>query len=514
MLSISRHATLTVITDRIKRESVSRVPLPSLLEAIQTPEDRILVTHYMERLSNVLTVETEAGNPFKEILLNLATQHPGLLHSVLAVSGAHIDLNTEYGALLLQQQPAITAESLRVRSNYHSEEAMRLLREDMNVSSNLEKEDTQCQLILAARYGQMLCLVLRNLIEGSTEGKHRIHLRAYQRLIQDSPPKNPALHTFITEFFQYHIYADDLIFAPDNEAARLSKTNGKHVVSDSRPPQMMGVYDGLFQHLRDITSLRNKIRNNLVKAPGLPALSYVEIFEADTLNEALRSWSPDFRAGDNRAQAGELYRLALWAYLIRTIRPPASTASDLLLGSAPVNGLSSERRSSTTSSTGHHSNIHPEDSYSREYCQFKPMYPSRANSMSEDDGLPTPAPTNGTSCPPSPPPSRRPSQDDKQVAMLIVKAMSILESFSSSDPCQTLLLIPCLLLGTSCFDATQRPRFRAAVQGVKNYTGLRNADRVQELLDETWSLMDQGDWAAVWDWQGIAKRKQLDFLCT
>ncbi|OAA66042.1 OefC protein [Cordyceps fumosorosea ARSEF 2679] len=131
-------------------------------------------------------------------------------------------------------------------------------------------------------------------------------------------------------------------------------------------------------------------------------------------------------------------------------------------------------------------------------------------------GLPTPAPTHGTSSsrPPSPPPSRRPSQDDKRVTTSISDALHILESFGPTDQCQTLLLIPCLLIGTACFDPALRPRIRAAVQTVREYTGLRNADRVQEVLNETWALMDVGDWAAVWDWQSVARRKGLDFLCS
>jgi hypothetical protein len=34
-----------------------------------------------------------------------------------------------------------------------------------------------------------------------------------------------------------------------------------------------------------------------------------------------------------------------------------------------------------------------------------------------------------------------------------------------------------------------------------------------ELLEKVWQLMDSGDWIAVWDWQGVAKRMGIDFLC-
>ena len=90
----------------------------------------------------------------------------------------------------------------------------------------------------------------------------------------------------------------------------------------------------------------------------------------------------------------------------------------------------------------------------------------------------------------------------------------MLASFKPSDPAQTLLLMPCLVIGTACFAPAQRERVRAAVQTVRGYTGLRNTDRVEELLDEVWRLMDRREWMKVWDWQGVAKSLGIDFLCT
>lgn len=113
----------------------------------------------------------------------------------------------------------------------------------------------------------------------------------------------------------------------------------------------------------------------------------------------------------------------------------------------------------------------------------------------------------------SPPPSRRPANHDRRITLAVDESLSILESFKPSDPAQTLLLIPCLIIGTACFDSIQRDRIRNSIKAVRGYTGLRNCDRVSEVLDEVWALMDQGDWLAVWDWQGVARRMGVDFLC-
>jgi len=96
----------------------------------------------------------------------------------------------------------------------------------------------------------------------------------------------------------------------------------------------------------------------------------------------------------------------------------------------------------------------------------------------------------------------------------VEESLNILGSFKPSDPVQTLLLIPCLVIGTACFSPAQQERVRNAVRTVRGYTGLRNTDRVAELLEEVWRLMGQGEWLRVWDWQGVALELGLDFLCT
>lgn len=503
-----------VLTGRTKRESISLVTLPSLIPGFTTPEDRIFSNHFIKRLSNVLTVEPDSENPFRNILLFLATSHEGLLHSILSISSIHIDLETPYGEALLQQNPAVTKESLQQRSSYHTTEARNCLYADFDKSKTLDKDSEEYHLILEALYGQMLCLVLRTLIEGNPSGQHRLHLKHYQTLIRESPPQNIQLYTFITEFFEYQIFADDLLWHPGSDLARLSLMESRDT-PDGDTPHRLGVTDGLFHHLRDITTLRNTIRNNIATAKVRPA-GYAEVFTAEDIIKALRDWSPDWSTGDSRAKVGELYKLTLWIYNFRTVKPPATGATDALLGGASLSSYMQERRASIASSTGHLSNGYCEDKHPAEQRFSCSPNPSRTNSIHEEDSLPTPAPTHGTSSsrPPSPPPSRRPSQDPPHVAVLLLDALKYLESFEPTDQYQTMLLIPCLLIGTCCFDAALRPRIRAAVQTVRDYTGLRNADRVQELLNETWALMDLGEWAAVWDWQAIGRRNGIDVLCT
>jgi hypothetical protein len=112
----------------------------------------------------------------------------------------------------------------------------------------------------------------------------------------------------------------------------------------------------------------------------------------------------------------------------------------------------------------------------------------------------------------SPPPIRQPPQHDPRITLAVDESLAILETFKSSDPSQTLLLLPCFMVGTACFNPSQQTRVRAAIKTVKGYTGLRNNDRVMDVLEELWRLMDAGEWAAVWDWPGVARRLDMDFI--
>ncbi len=510
-----------ILAGRSKRESIPAVKYPSFILGVDTAEDRIFLKHYADCLSNVLTVEPDSQNPFKNILFTLATSdqglpattRQGLMHSILSISSIHIDLETAYGDALLRKTPAVTKVSLLKRSDYHTAQATACLQAALNKSKLLGRDDPDYPPILAAIYCQILCLVLRTLIEGNPTGEHRLHLKAYQALIRESPPQNMQLRTFITDFFQHRIYADDLLRHPESDSARLSPDESGST-PDGDMPRLPGVTDGLFHHLRSITTLRNKIRRKLAAAKEERVVFYAEVYEAHDIGQTLESWSPDWSNGDSRANVGELYKLALWIYTFRTVYLPAVGNPDFFFGGSSLSSYVQERRSSIASSAGQLSGGYCEEK--RPFEQPFSYAPSRTSSVHEEDGLPTPAATTGASSsrPPSPPPSRRPSQDNARVTVSIIDALNRLESFEPTDRCQTMLLLPCLLIGACSFDAALRPRIRAAVQTVRDYTGLRNADRVQEILNETWALMDSGDWVAAWDWQTIAMRKGIDVLCT
>ncbi|KAJ3520375.1 hypothetical protein NM208_g13733 [Fusarium decemcellulare] len=413
--------------ERLRRESLPVITMQPIFHGVETAEDKVFWKHYITHLSNVLTVEGEAKNAFKDIILHLANKHQGLMHSILAVSSKHIDWDTPYGAKLLGENPQSSREALQQRADYHHDESMKRLYEDM--ARSIDKDDPEYKTILSARYGQMLCLLLQTRADGNPRGEHRVHLQAYQTLIHNSPPEDPAFYTFITEFFQYHIFADDLFWHPETMTARLSSEDWEPV-EPIHPPRLLGVADGLFQYLSQITTIRNTIRANMAASVD-PVVDYTSLYRAAEIDAAIREWTPHWPPGDSRDSVGLLYKQMMWVYLFRTIYPPS---------------VSSMRRSTFSTLP-----------VTVPAATVPPPPPRRASMMA------TVSTGKGVEHL-RPPPSRRPAYHDRRITLAVEESLTILESFKPSDPAQTLLLIPCLVIGTACFEPAQRERIRGGDQ--------------------------------------------------
>lgn len=522
--SVIRSADLQ--SERLKSYSLPQITMPPIFHGLETVEDMIFWKHYNEHLSTVLTVEGEHKNAFKDMMVPIAVQHEGLMHSILSLASKHIDFETPYGINILRNNPTTTVEALQERALHHHDQAR--LKFYSNVEFNEEKPDPEAKHLVSARYGQMLCFLLEALAEGNPRGEHRLHLSAYQNLISSSPPDDPGFLSFIAEFFQYHIFADELIHSAGGFEHPPSP-KAKHPIPPIHPPRLLGVADGLLSYLSQITTIRNTIRSNML-AQVDPVIDYTCLYNATEIDAAIREWTPHWPPGDSRDRVGLLYKQMMRVYLMRTIYPPSSPSSSSSMASSTISlsipnsspaisrpassAVNTPPRSTSTSCASS-----PKRPGSSSACpsasilsspQIKP--PVRKQSSNSD--VPAP-PLASSACAPraeSPQPIRQPPQQDPRVAITINESLAILETFKPSDPSQTLLLLPCFVLGTACFSPEQQDRIRTAVKAVRGYTGLHNSDRVIQVLEEVWRLMDVGDWAAVWDWPSVAQNLGLDFI--
>ncbi|KAI1288763.1 serine/threonine-protein kinase Sgk2 [Xylaria venustula] len=152
-----------------------------------------------------------------------------------------------------------------------------------------------------------------------------------------------------------------------------------------------------------------------------PVVDYTLLRRATEIDLAIQQWAPTWPTGDSRNSASQLYRQMMWVYLYHTIYPPS------LFLLRPVRAL------------------------------LPTLY--RGLSSGSHHVMP-PSHTDGDLLPPV---SQYPLHHKRQIALVVDESLAILDSFEPSDPVQTLLLVPCLVLGCASFASEQQDRIRAAV---------------------------------------------------
>ncbi|KAL2151396.1 hypothetical protein VTH82DRAFT_6494 [Thermothelomyces myriococcoides] len=514
--------------ERLRCRNFPSITMRPLFPGLETVEDRIFWKHYNEHLSAVLTVEGEHKNAFKDMMIPIAVKHRGLMHSILSLASKHIDYETPYGLNILRNNPNTTLEALKQRSFYHHRQARLNLYRDIEAARNaphtIDKVSTE------ARYGQMLCFLLEALVEGDSRSEHRPHLRAYCNLISSSPLEDSPFLSFIAEVFQYYIFAAELIPSLNGNAAPRLEPLPPFPTMDK--PRLLGVADGLLKYLSRITEIRDAIRSKMMAQVDL-AVDYQVLYQGSEIDGAIREFTTYWPPGDSRQQVTLLYKQMLWIYLNRTVHLPSSAASSVASSSAslssnsshpyhhgrhPASVVNTPPQSASTSCASSPriaaSSYEPDHSDSR--ANLRLGHTSRSQYGIADCGGGGGGGGGSTAGrdhrAESPAPTRAPPDLDPDLTQAVEESLGLLEWFKPSDPCQTLLLLPCFLVGTACFRPQQQQRIRAAIRAVKGYTGLRNADCALQLLEEVWRLMEAGDWVAAWDWPGVAERLGLDFI--
>ncbi|CAK7563564.1 MAG: hypothetical protein SEPTF4163_001433 [Sporothrix epigloea] len=507
----------------LKNNSLSVFTMQPIFTGLEIAEDRVLWRHYNDRTSAVFTVEGEHNNAFRDMLVPIATSHRGMMHSVLSLASKHLDYDTPYGQNVLRRNAKLSIESLRHRGGFHNSEAVKILRKSMSSDS---ADVLDYDSLIEAQYGQMLCLVLEALAEGDNSSTQHLHYGAFLYLILNKPPQDDTFRAFISEIFYYHILADDMIHFPDSVAGRLV-TEHWTLTSPIPCPRLIGVADGMFTHLCQITAIRTRVRKR-IKIGCYSCVDYVSLYRASEIESHIHDWAPEWPAGDSRCRATLLYKQMAWLYLKTTICPPL----------VPTNSQSATRstNSRVASTMSPPSAPHPSspDSVESASCtsspspklkamvahenHFNPRRHSIANPVNAGDTRPFLQATTERYMykPQNPIPSlarvRRPPNHEASVDLVVQESLTLLESFLPSDPVQTLLLLPCVVVGTACYSEANRERIRNAIYVVHGYTGLRNTIKALEVLTKVWRLHDDGDCLGAWDWQAVAHSLGVNHL--
>ncbi|ERS99442.1 hypothetical protein HMPREF1624_04642 [Sporothrix schenckii ATCC 58251] len=504
----------------LKNQSLPVITMQPIFTGLETAEDRVFWRHYNDHLSAVFTVEGEHNNAFRDMLVPVATRHKGMMHSILSLASRHLDYDTPYGEKILRRNAKLSIDSLRHRGEFHNNAAVKTLREGM---WNDEMDDPDMNDVLAVRYGQMLCLILEPLSEGDNSGTQRLHYEAFLYLIRNNPPQDDAFHAFIAEIFYYHIFADDLVYYPNPPAKRLVTEDWAPVAPIQRP-RLIGVSDGLFTYLSQITTIRNRIRAR-IECNADPRVDYESLYRASDIEDQILEWKPEWPVGDSRERVTLLYKQMAWLYLKTTICPPTSAFPSMSMarsfnarpgGTITETPPHSAAASCASSPSPRLEAMVPQENHFNNPRRHSIANPSRSggsrpflNATNELFGQKSMG-DNGVRA--SPPPIRRPSNHEPGVSIAVEESLTLLESFQPSDPAQALLLIPCVIIGTACYSPEEQERVRNAVRVTHGYTGLRNTYKAQEVLNVVWRFIELGDFLSAWDWQAVANSLGIQHL--
>ena len=292
---------------KIVAVSLPRLPF-HVLPAVATPEDCLLFEHFTRTLSQILTIGvTEKDNPWTGMILPMAVNHKGLMHSLLGLSASH----------LIRVQPS---EGLEQRKRFHCNDAISIMAQDVSlaIDRNADVEDP----IVA-------CMILQYLIpvtDGATEGEHRPHLEAAKNYIKFRV--NEDFGKFAHEFHQYYIMSDAVTslhkrfedMSLDDDFGPISFLSGSATLEH---PVMVGVSDGLWRFIMQISQLRTIIRRRKYQKED-PFVSFSIILQATELTKQLKDWQSCYEEWTLRWLRAELYREATLVFLHRTIRSPES----------------------------------------------------------------------------------------------------------------------------------------------------------------------------------------------
>lgn len=235
----------------------------------------------------------------------MATQHTGLMHSLMCLSGSHLSAR--------DPEPL-----LKQRKNYHFDRAISNLRSTIAARAELEPEPELP--IEDPMIASTVALCLHTICEGETRGEYRSHMDAARYLLITQRRKNDRFRQFIVEFFQYHDVSNALTTLDRRPICYAGDLRLPDFVPHAQAGALLGIFDGLFQYISEITVIRDRIRQRINQKMD-PCVDYQTLSEAVGIDSRIRGWEPSYSQDNPNWLASQLYRQSTWVYLYRTIRP-------------------------------------------------------------------------------------------------------------------------------------------------------------------------------------------------
>jgi hypothetical protein len=277
--------------------------LPPLMEGVENDLDRKLLQHFVSRVSAVLTMHADSTtNPFTTILLPMALQHEGLMHSVLCLSASHLQTN----------EPS---EEIEDRQVFHRGKALHLLNQDLKQQN---ADGGGVMIYEDYNVAQILFHLLHSICDGNTSGEFRLHMDAAKHISMNQKLQSPEFQTLFDEFLYYHLIASSITSLDGADVPMMDNFNLPFEIN-VETALLIGVSDGLFGFISKISNMRRRLRNRIDNGIK-PPMDYEALLAAHAIDTGLRSWVCPVSPGTPRYTISMLYRQATWVYLYRTTK--------------------------------------------------------------------------------------------------------------------------------------------------------------------------------------------------
>ena len=301
----------------INRQATTLPPIPTFnLFNVDNTVDYRFFDYFIHGLSEVLSINTSPGkNPFVEMIVPMAVNHPGLMSSLLYLSGS----------VLLTNSPTKDPQ-MEARVKHNNEDAVKLITEDIKqlvISGN--QPDMPVATIADPSIAQGLLLFLETVAAGALNGQWRSHMSGMKIMLTSKGEASPSeqFRRFVLEFTLYHDFSSaitSMVNPLDDYSDQLMEEFQNIKLPALVTPEvaaLLGVMDGLFLHISQIRRLRDQMR--IERAHGRNNNHSQVWGTAYQLHQDLSTWKCQYEENTPRYWASLLYRQCVVLYLHRTI---------------------------------------------------------------------------------------------------------------------------------------------------------------------------------------------------
>ncbi|WPH00378.1 Hypothetical protein R9X50_00320500 [Acrodontium crateriforme] len=486
--------------------------LPLLIPGVDGPTDQHFFQNFLCHLGTGLCLPDERGaNPFLDVIVPMAMAHAGVMHSLLFLSGSCLQANdpnpqAEWGS----------------RTEYHSSQAVRILQADLSASTTCSPSENGSK-IKDESIAQTLLLCLQTVGAGDISGTYRFHLNAMKEMLvhqlederrsSASPPtlsphqmdiSSPAIRpsafrSFVLETMLYLDYSSlttSAQYTPEGRNDDLMAVlleNGSSSNDSWQQGHFVGVMDGLFALMARTRRLRDRIRqcrkSKALAADGSKRSSWpcTVSHTGATVAKIVSMSTPSSPGGRSQAQV-----FSQPSPTPIQSQPSASYWADSSITSEAFDIDAALRAWTPSAPSSEGSNTRYVASLLYRQCAWLYLRRTVRESRTDDEG-----------------------------SMGVEEGLSYLRAAMGDDSgqqdgaltsTQAVLLLPLFLLGCTAFDAQQRVQISEAFDKMQSSRAMGSIRLARRVVDEVWRLMDEGNEAESWDWEGVCERMGYDFV--